>query len=404
MLLVLVSLACNDQSGLNRVKMPPTLWIDSPAEEEVLRQSDSEIALLGRVADEHDLPEDLQVTWVLDGGDPVDALVESDGTVHGEIPGDLALGEHQLVLQGLDQDGEAGRVVGHFTMAGPPGAPVVDLYAPDDGTVSGIAEDITFRGRASDTSTDVNDLFFEWFSDLDGTLSGAVSGSGESILITGQLTEGEHLIRLSVTDLDGEVGTDSIRVTVEGGATQPEPGDLIFSEFMVNPQVVPDEDGEWVELYNTSGRTLDIAGYSFHDDATDEWVFDASVLVPPHGYMVLCANMNPRKNGGVSCDGWFYRQPMGEAPPTGSGHGSGVAIANNDDELELTAPDGTDIDLFDYNDTNSDPIEDAMSFGLDPSHMNGVDNDDVGNWCVQTTVLSGMTEAGTPGQANDPCF
>ena len=172
---------------------------------------------------------------------------------------------------------------------------------------------------------------------------------------------------------------------------------VVFNEIMYHP-ATNETALEWVELYNTSGRTLDIAGYSFHDDASDEWVFDASVLVAPHGYMVLCANMNPRKNGGVSCDGWFYRQPMGEAPPPGSGHGGGVAIANNDDELELTAPDGTDIDLFDYNDTNSDPIEDAMSFGLDPSHMNGVDNDDVGNWCIQTTIQSGMTEAGTPGQ------
>ena len=72
-------------------------------------------------------------------------------------------------------------------------------------------------------------------------------------------------------------------------------------------------------------------------------------------------------------------------------------------ELELTSPDGVDIDVFDYNDTDSDPIEPGMSFGLDPKKMDGVLNDDAANWCVGTTVLHGMTDVGTPGQANDLC-
>ena len=44
------------------------------------------------------------------------------------------------------------------------------------------------------------------------------------------------------------------------------------------------------------------------------------------------------------------------------------------------------------------------AMGVDPTKLDGVSNDDVANWCVQTTVLYGMTDPGTPGAPNDPCF
>jgi hypothetical protein len=108
-------------------------------------------------------------------------------------------------------------------------------------------------------------------------------------------------------------------------------------------------------------------------------------------------------NGGVPCDTWFYRSPLGTEPPAGQGHGQGMAIANNDDELELTSPAGVDIDVFNYNDTSTDVIEAGIAFGLDPNKLDGVSNDDFANWCNQTTVLAGMTDIGTPGSTNDSC-
>jgi hypothetical protein len=407
MAMLLVLAACENVAGLNRVKESPEVWIVAPGQGEVVRQREGVIALEGGIKDEFDAAKSIQTSWILDedlsGELELAAVVAEDGTVTGEAPGDLSLGEHRLILQAIDQDGEIGRAVGAFTVIGPEGAPVVDIYAPEEGTLVDIGDEISFRGNATDTASGPEELSFVWSSSIDGELQGAVTGGGESILITSQLSEGQHTVTLTVTDADGEVGSDTVHVTVEGLPEPPEPGDLIFSEFMVNPSVVEDHYGEWVELYNTSGNTLDISGYSFHDDGSDDWVFDASVLVGPHDYLVLCANINPALNGGVLCDGWFYRQPMGEAPPAGTGHGGGVAIANNDDELVLTSPAGVDIDVFDYNDTDSDPIEAAMSFGLDPAHMDGVENDLVTNWCVQTTILSGMSEPGTPGEPNDPC-
>ena len=410
-LVLVLGLSACIESGINRVEAPPEAWISEPVADSVLRQSEVPIALAGGVADEYDLPNTLDVQWVLDDGAPMTAYASAEGVVFGEIPGDLALGEHHVRLDALDSDGMGTSVSVTFSMIGPPGAPTVNITAPDDGSSALVGDAITFVGEASDLSTELDDLSFAWVSSIDGALTGEISGGGRSALFTNTLSLGEHTITLFATDSDGEVGQDSIVVSVmpveetdPEEPQEPEPGDLIFTEFMVNPNAAADEDGEWVELYNTSGSTLDIVNYSFHDDDTDSWTFDASVLVAPHSYIVLCANPDPRQNGGVPCDGWFFRNPNGVMPPSNLGHGTGVAIANNDDELSLTSPTGVDIDLFDYNDTDSDPIEAEMSFGLDPGCLDGVCNDDIDNWCVQTSLQSGMSEPGTPGLPNDPCF
>lgn len=394
--------ACGSDSGLERVNAPPTAEILAPEPGSVFRQGGGAIVLAGLVADSFDVPVALAVSFELDAATEVNASVDADGAVSGTLADDLALGEHLLDLLVTDVDGASARASSWFTVLGPVGAPTVAITAPADGTAFAFGSTVTFTGTATDLATAADDLAFAWRSSLDGALAGAISGDGASAVLAA-LSEGTHVVTLEVTDGDGEVGSDSISVVVEPeGPVEPEPGDLIFSEMMVNPDAVADEMGEWVELYNTSGSTLDIEGYALHDDDSDYWVFEESIEVPPGGYVVLCANPDPALNGGVPCDGWFYRNPMGEKPPTGSGYG--VAIANNDDELTLTSPSGVDIDHFDYNDTDSDPIEAGMAFGLDPSALDGTANDNIDNWCVQETVLPGVSEPGTPGAPNDACF
>lgn len=405
LILGLLLSACSSDAKLDRVNAAPVVSIDAPTDGEVFRQGDGLIAFVGTVADTYDTPADMLVTWSIDDGAPTDATPTEDGGVSLDLDSTaLALGDHVATLMAIDSDDAVGSAELHFVIGGPLGAPTVVITAPEDGSSFLEGDSITFTGVGNDVSTAADDLVFTWSSDLDGPLTGAITGGGQSALLTSTLSTGTHIVTLGVTDTDGEVGSDTVTVTIgEDVVIPPEPGDLIFTEFMVNPEGVDDENGEWVELYNTSGSTLDIAGYSFHDDAADLWVFDASVRVAPHAYMVLCANPDPIYNGGVHCDGWFYRNPMGTSPTDGIGHGSGVALANNDDELELTSPSNVDIDIFDYNDTDSDPIQKAMSFGLDPSVLDGVANDDIDNWCVQTTMLPGADEPGTPGQANDSC-
>jgi len=70
---------------------------------------------------------------------------------------------------------------------------------------------------------------------------------------------------------------------------------IIISEFMaVNSNGIVDEDlehSDWLELYNNSASTIDLAGWYLSDNATNlkEWQFP-SITIPKGGYMVVFAS------------------------------------------------------------------------------------------------------------------
>jgi hypothetical protein len=170
-----------------------------------------------------------------------------------------------------------------------------------------------------------------------------------------------------------------------------EPGDLVFSELMINPEVVDDELGEWVELYNTAGHPIDVTGYAFHDLDYDSWELTGPFVVPAHGYFVMCAETATDLNGGVPCDGWFQRVSLG----------GGLALANSPDEVVLTRPDGVEIDRLEYDETW---FTNGVAMGVDPLELDASVNDDPAVWCDQETVIALGGEPGTPGEPNDPCW
>ena len=385
---LLLLVACQSDSDLSHVRGAPTVEIVAPAADAVLRQGEGPWEATATVGDGYTPLVDLHLVWALDGVE-VEGEPTTDGTARLALPlADDALGAHTLALRVTDSDGDEAEDEVAFTLLGPREAPVVTILSPDTGDTFGTADIITWQGEASDSVTPPGELTLVWSSD-GVELPGALSADGVSILIT-NLPAGVHEVALEATDTDGDIGRDSILVTIADRPIDAEPGDLVFSEVMVDPQVVEDEVGEWVELYNTSGSTLDIGGYSFHDDDVDAYVLEGEIFVAPGDYVVLCANVDAAQNGGVPCDAGFVRHAGG----------GGLAIANGEDELVLSRPDGTEIDWLHYDDTW---YELAIAIGVDPAFQTSGDNDDPSHWCNQTSILTSGGEPGTPGQANDPC-
>lgn len=390
-LALLVLAGCGNDSAIKRVNSDPSVSISAPVEGEVFRHGGGLLVLTGAVSDSYDDPEDLLVRLSVGEDAPFDVTPAADGAVSVDVSIDLLpLGPVTLVLAATDTDDATASASVIIEIAGPEGAPTVTITTPEDGAVYPVGAAVAFRGEATDLTTPADDLVFTWSSSLDGPLLGAVSSDGSSAVFAEALSAGAHTITLTAEDTDGELGSDTITVVVEDEPVIAEPGDLVFSEMMVDPNIVEDEVGEWVELYNTSGSTIDLGGYAFRDDDVDEWVLQGPLVVAPHGYVVLCANLDPVTNGGVPCDGFFLRESTG----------TGIALANGEDELVLTRPDGVEIDWLHY---DRDWYESGIGLGLDPSRLTGGDNDDPVHWCDQVTVLPGVTEPGTPGVENDPC-
>jgi hypothetical protein len=395
--LVVWSTGCGSDTKITRHEDPPQAFIDGPVDSDVFRLQGPDIPLVGRVDDSWDEVPTLAATWILPDGSRIDVDADPIGNVALSIPvDDWETGLHVFELEVVDSDGMTGLAQGSFQVFGPLGPPTAQITVP--ATESTFPEDtsVTFQGQGSDLTTPADDLAFEWSSDLDGVLGGAISADGSTVVVVPSMTPGVHTITLTATDEDLEQGTDSVIVTIgddgSGSTDIPqdaEPGDVVFSEMMVNPEVVADEVGEWIELYNTSDYPVDLAGYSFHDDDVDMWIL-GTIIVPPKEYVVLCAELDPASNGGVPCDAWFYR----------NWEGNGIALANREDELVLTRADGAEIDWLHY-DANWFSI--AVATGVDPEFLEGGANNDGANWCDQTTIMAPMVEPGTPGYENDPC-
>ncbi len=389
---------CPTDAGIGRRPVAPSVTITAPTDGSFFAPTEGPLALGGLVSDNRDAAEDLSARWSVDGSQEQAASVQADENVTGELTLDeLDLGGHDLSLEVEDGDGEVAEDHVRFYLA------TVSISSPADGSLFYQDDEITFQG-ATDLGGDEDNLLaglsFEWSSSLDDALDGAVSGEGASILVASELSAGVHTITLTVASGSeaAPVGSASIDVTVQPEIVEAEPGDLIFSEFMVDPQIVEDWYGEWVELWNASDFAIDIEGYSFHDDDIDAWTLTGSIVVQPRAYVVLCASpseppqSNSATNGGVPCDGVFYRPQQGS--------GGGIALANGTDEVALSRPDGTLIDLLNY---DGNWYTQGVAIGVDPNYLTADDNDDLSRWCNQNSIVSSGGEPGTPGQENDSC-
>ena len=70
---------------------------------------------------------------------------------------------------------------------------------------------------------------------------------------------------------------------------------------MINPSVVSDLQGEWVEIQNTGSVETNINGLTLIT-GSNKHVFSSDLILEPLEYAVLCKNKDPKVNGGITCD------------------------------------------------------------------------------------------------------
>ena len=198
--LVLVVVAgCTVDQQFHRIEEPPDVAIVTPEVEQVFRLGNGPLPFEGIATDSYDGPEKLTAFWRVDEGDEVPGTVEADGVALFPFDADgLVLGPHTLTLRVVDSDADESSASVDWLLDGSLTGPEVDLYAPDDGTVFGVDVEIGFRGRATDNNTDPGDLLFSWTDDVDGPLTGEISGDGQSVVFA-SLTAGVHIVTLTVT-------------------------------------------------------------------------------------------------------------------------------------------------------------------------------------------------------------
>lgn len=101
---------------------------------------------------------------------------------------------------------------------------------------------------------------------------------------------------IGLTDLAGNPLTNPVKSV--GIAEKIEPGDLILNEIMFEN---PENSLEYIEIYNTSDKVLDVSGLVFTTRKTDQTLntgnnIPSETLLLPRGYMALSADASMVRN------------------------------------------------------------------------------------------------------------
>ncbi|MCF8378689.1 MAG: lamin tail domain-containing protein [Bacteroidales bacterium] len=169
----------------------------------------------------------------------------------------------------------------------------------------------------------------------------------------------------------------------------PAVGDIIITEVMQNPAAVSDANGEYFEIYNTTGSDIDIMGIEFADDLSvdEKFIISNSLILPANGYLLFAIDGDVATNGGIVPD---YVYPSDIA----------FSLANATDGIQIRCS-GTVIDKVIWDDGVTFPDPNGASMSLKPDFMNFADNDNGVNWEAATSPY-GNGDLGTPGFSNVP--
>jgi hypothetical protein len=165
---------------------------------------------------------------------------------------------------------------------------------------------------------------------LIGKLSGTlVSGASELVIRGFEYEEVTNGLQFRASVTSGETLSDGTAAfNVQALPSGPIRGEIVLTEIMVNPKNVTDANGEYIELFNCSGRTFSLDGYILKDDGSDTHTITSggTLVLNPHSFIILASSNNPLGDGSLVPN---YVYPY-----------SSFQLGNNGDEIVLQEPNG----------------------------------------------------------------
>lgn len=311
---------------------------------EIYNKSGSDVNLNGLdVSTAFTIDEDV----VVENGDYAVIAVKEGATINGGISNvDYAYNNHNTFYLNLGDE---------ITLNNSSGILDSLMYSPYDGF-----------DMASGASMMLGDL------DADNNDSGAYWCISTSSFGDGDFgTPGTANDACSLT-ISSSIDVDSLSV-----------GDLVISEIMHDPTVVPDYRGEWFEVFNNSGSDVNLNGLQVTGSGAESFTINEDVPVSAGSYAILAARSYG--NGlSVSIDYKYSRSTLK------LDRGDRIALLNSTITLDEVI----------YSIGQGYPNDPGQSISLDV--LDSSSNDVSSSWCSSSSNM-GSGDAGTPGVANDDC-
>lgn len=219
---------------------------------------------------------------------------------------------------------------------------------------------------------------------ISGDISGVEAGKHYEIHVDTS-PDGFDAINISV---DESFETILVSLT-DDGATIPEVpsgpgnGNLLITEIMCDPAALTDAIGEWVEIYNNSGSTVNLKGMVLRRSSTDTpHTIASDVMLAPGAYAVIGKTAAATNHVDYVCD-W-------------------VNFTNTGLELSIETSDGTILCCIDFTAEGFDMPAAGKALQLNPA-ITTIEGARLGsNWCAATVAYS-TGDFGTPGATNSAC-
>ena len=209
---------------------PPTASIGSPSVDQTLFQGVSQ-RFRGVAQDLDDSYDELIVTW---SANDEELCPPSSPNEIGDAFCDIALPAGPTEITFLVSDGSSRTEAVEIFWARPSAAPSAEITSLDPTAQYYADQPIQFVGTVSDVEDEPVDLLVSWESNIDGALSvdGTVRVAGDAnegeVDGIGFLTEGDHLIRLTVEDSAGNQTFDTTVIRVGPANRPPECLGIVF--------------------------------------------------------------------------------------------------------------------------------------------------------------------------------
>ncbi|MDP6932189.1 MAG: MopE-related protein [Myxococcota bacterium] len=159
-------------------------------------------------------------------------------------------------------------------------------------------------------------------------------------------------------------------------------GDLVLTEIMVDPADCGDFKAEYFEIYNSTASPVNLQGLELDIASGSSETVDETAVIGPGDYAVVARRPSATQCHGLDADAL-----------------TDIKLANGGDVLSI----GYGSTTFDEVDYGGWTVPSGASLALDPDSVDASDNDDEDSWCAATSTISGATDLGTPGVANDSC-
>ncbi len=186
---------------------------------------------------------------------------------------------------------------------------------------------------------------------------------------------------------DGDCDGTSCLRRLRQCAAPSDPGVIVITEMMIDPDAVADPFGEWVELTNRSFRDVVLNGWVLAGTGGEAAVIDSRdgpVVVPPGGVYLLGSSQDRQRNGDIVVDfRWEF-----------------FSLNNESDRVSLFDANGVLVDEVVYG--RGWPLEEGRAIALSGDRLDRIENDDPANWCL-SEVERDNGDFGTPRNANPIC-